>query len=55
MKMKQKILLADDELHIRRLIKDYLTNEHYEVIEAENGEEAIDKFYEHQNYDLIIL
>ena len=38
-----KILVVDDEQLIREVIKEYLENDNYEVIEASNGEEAIDK------------
>lgn len=38
-----KILVVDDEQLIREVIKEYLENDGYEVIEASNGEEAIDK------------
>lgn len=53
--MEVKILVVDDELHIRKLIVNYLTNEHYEVIEAIDGDDAIYKFYENNNIDLVIL
>ncbi len=48
-----KILIADDEKDIRNLIKLYLANENYELIEAENGLEAIEKTDE--TVDLILL
>jgi len=53
--MKTKILVCDDEKHIRRLIVDYLTNENFDVVEAIDGEDALDKYYESQQIDLIIL
>lgn len=53
--LKTKILVCDDEKHIRRLVCDYLINENYEVIEAVDGDDAIDKFFDHRNIDLIIL
>ena len=53
--MKNKILVVDDESRIRKLIKDFLQKENYEVIEAENGEEAIDKFCSNSDIVLIIL
>ncbi len=53
--MNTKILVCDDEHHIRRLIVDYLKNENYDVIEAVDGDDAIDKFFDHKNIDLIIL
>ena len=49
-----KILVVDDEKLIRNVIKEYLINENYEVIEAENGIEAIEKCNSH-DIDLIIL
>lgn len=50
-----KILVVDDEDRMRKLVKDFLTRKQYKVIEAENGEEAIDLFVEHNDFDLIIL
>ncbi|MEC2041024.1 response regulator, partial [Bacillus altitudinis] len=38
-----KILVVDDEARIRRLLKMYLERENYEIDEAENGDEAIQK------------
>ena len=52
---KNKILVADDESRMRKLIKDYLVREDYEVIEAENGEQALDMFYMDSEIALIIL
>ena len=49
-----KILIAEDEYRIRRLISDYLKKEGYETIGVENGEEALDRFYS-DKFDLIIL
>ena len=49
-----KILVADDEERIRRLLKMYLEREDYIIDEAENGMEAIKKALENE-YDLIIL
>ena len=48
------ILVVDDEMLIRNVIKDYLENEGYEIFEAENGLEAIRVFKE-EKIDLIIL
>jgi two-component system, OmpR family, response regulator ResD len=54
--MKYKILVAEDDKHIRKLISDYLRSENYEVIEAIDGKDALDKFYDHHNtIDLLIL
>ena len=52
---KNKILVADDESRMRKLIKDYLVSEDYEVVEAENGEQALDIFYMDSDISLIIL
>lgn len=49
-----KILVVDDEMLIRNVIKDYLENEGYEIYEAENGRDAIRVFKE-EKIDLIIL
>ena len=50
-----KILVVDDESRMRKLIKDFLLKSGYEVIEAENGEEAVDLFLKHKDIALIIL
>lgn len=52
---KAKILVADDEFRMRRLIKDFLEVNGYTVIEADDGEEALDIFYRDKEIDLIIL
>ena len=50
------ILIVDDEPGIRRLIKDFLVRENMNIIEAEDGNEALLKFYENENnLHLIIL
>lgn len=54
--MNATILIADDEQRMRTLIKDFLAKKDYEVIEAKDGEEALDIFNERQNtIDLILL
>lgn len=50
-----KILVVDDELRMRKLVGDFLKKNRYEVIEAQDGEEALNKFYENENLSLIIL
>ncbi|MBQ3546812.1 MAG: response regulator transcription factor [Lachnospiraceae bacterium] len=50
-----KILVVDDESRMRKLVKDFLIKQGYIVIEAENGEEAIEKFYLNKDIALIIL
>jgi len=51
----RKILVVDDESRIRKLIKDYLRRNGYEVIEASDGEEALEQFYKTKDLSLIIL
>ena len=50
-----KVLMVDDESRMRKLVSDFLTRKGYEVIEAGDGEEAIDKFYEDKDIALVIL
>lgn len=50
-----KILMVDDESRMRKLVKDFLTREGYVVVEAENGEQAIDIFMNDKNISLVIL
>lgn len=50
-----KILVVDDEERMRKLVKDFLTRKQYTVVEAADGEEAIDLFVKHNDFDLIIL
>ena len=52
--MAAKILIADDESRIRKLVNDFLSREGYEIIEASDGKEALDVFYD-KNPDLVIL
>ena len=52
---KLKILVVDDESRMRKLVKDYLVKNNYSVIEAENGEQAIDIFMGNRDISLIIL
>lgn len=51
----QKILMVDDEERMRKLVRDFLTRSGYEVLEAGDGEEALDKFYADKDIALIIL
>ena len=39
-----KILVVDDESRMRKLVRDFLVREDYEVLEAGDGEEALDNF-----------
>lgn len=50
------VLVVDDEYRIRRLVSDFLKREDYRVLEAEDGEEAMDILFESkQKIDLVIL
>ena len=40
-----KILVVDDESRMRKLVKDFLTKKNFQVLEAGDGEEAMDIFY----------
>ena len=53
--MGKTILVVDDESRIRKLVKDFLTRDGYTVIEASDGEEALDIFYRNKDIDLILL
>ena len=50
-----KVLVVDDESRMRKLVKDFLVKKDFEVLEASNGEEALDVFYDNKNISLIIL
>ena len=50
-----KIMVVDDESRMRKLVKDFLEKKGYEVVEAENGEVAVDTFFESNDISLIIL
>lgn len=50
-----KILVVDDEQRMRKLVKDFLSKDGFKVIEAADGEQAIDIFFAEKNIELIIL
>ncbi len=50
-----KILVVDDEARMRKLVRDFLVAKEYIVLEAANGEEAIDIMYSDNKIDLVIL
>lgn len=52
---KLKILVVDDESRMRKLVKDFLVKQDYEVIEAADGAEALEHFYAIKDIALIIL
>ncbi|MCM1087929.1 MAG: response regulator transcription factor [Muribaculaceae bacterium] len=52
---KLKILVVDDESRMRKLVKDFLLRNNYEVLEAEDGSQALDIFFAQKDIALIIL
>ncbi len=52
---KLKILVVDDESRMRKLVKDFLVKNNYDVVEAEDGSDALDIFFEQKDIALIIL
>ena len=50
-----KILVVDDESRMRKLVRDFLVKKDFEVLEAGDGEEAIDLFFKEKDISLIIL
>ncbi len=50
-----KILVVDDESRMRKLVRDFLTKDGYTVLEAQDGQEALDVFYSDKDIALIIL
>ncbi len=50
-----KILVVDDESRMRKLVRDFLVKQDFEVLEAEDGEDALNKFYAQKDIALIIL
>ena len=51
----QKILIADDEAKIRRIIRDFLTAKGFETVEAEDGAQALRVFSENSDIALAVL
>ena len=52
---KLKILVVDDESRMRKLVRDFLVRQDFDVVEAGDGEEALDLFYKDKSIALIIL
>ena len=52
---KLKILVVDDESRMRKLVRDLLVKHDFDVVEAGDGEAALDLFYEDKDIALIIL
>ncbi len=52
---KRKVLVVDDESRMRKLVKDFLQRENFEVLEAGDGSEALDVFFAEKEIALVIL
>ncbi|MGI6019700.1 MAG: response regulator transcription factor [Marvinbryantia sp.] len=52
---KLKVLVVDDESRMRKLVKDFLTKKDFQVLEAEDGMQALDIFYKVKDIALVIL
>lgn len=52
---KLKVLVVDDESRMRKLVRDFLVKQDFEVLEAPDGEKALDVFYREKEIALIIL
>jgi len=52
---KTKILVVDDEVRMRKLVRDFLVKSGYEVDEAGDGNQAVEMFFEANDFSLIIL
>lgn len=50
-----KILVVDDESRMRKLVRDFLVKSNFDVIEAEDGEQAVDIFFQKKDIALIVL
>lgn len=50
-----KVLIVDDETRMRKLVRDFLSKAGYQVLEAADGEEAVDIFFSTKGIDLIVL
>lgn len=52
---KRRILVVDDESRMRKLVRDFLVKDHYDVLEAEDGEQAVELFFREKGIALIVL
>ena len=50
-----QLLMVDDEARMRKLVKDFLTNKGFSVVEAGDGEEALEIFFAQKDIALILL
>ena len=53
--MEESILVVDDEERMRKLIKDFLTNKGYHILEAEDGEKALEVYQQNKSKIMLIL
>lgn len=53
--LNKKILIVDDEEKIRIMYSKYLSKQGYEIITAENGQEALNLFYNNKDIALVLL
>ncbi|SFA70134.1 DNA-binding response regulator, OmpR family, contains REC and winged-helix (wHTH) domain [Acetitomaculum ruminis DSM 5522] len=53
--LRLKILVVDDEARMRKLVKDFFVKKNYNVLEASDGVEALDIFFENQDIALVLL
>ena len=53
--MENTILVVDDELRMRKLVRDFLVKQNFKVLEAADGEEAVDVFLANNDISLVIL
>ena len=52
---RRKILVVDDEGRMRKLVRDFLVRSNFEVVEAEDGERALDIFFRDKEIVLVVL
>ena len=50
-----KILVVDDETRMRKLLNDFLSASDFEILEAENGQKALDIYAENKDINLILF
>ena len=50
-----KVLVVDDEARMRKLVKDFLSVKGFLVVEAEDGEQALEMFFAQKDIALVIL
>ena len=50
-----KVLVVDDESRLRKLVRDFLVKSNFDVLEAEDGEQAVDIFFQEKDIALIVL